>query len=330
MRERTARLPPGAAYGKRPDCRLAVAAILSLVVCDARHGWAEPVGERCAPAVAAAHARMSSTDFALPAPGGEVEAAEWRLAACLVAFGTIDNGIELGLDYQYTRYEYTGVAGRNRDLHRLAVPVGFVSTRDGWRLAGHLAPAIATSSNVFKDIGGRAGGRDFRLDARIETEFGRAPAGRWLIGAVFDTAFGESRLYPVVGLAGEPGPRSRLRLAWPDPAFEFAPTPRHALSARLAPAGQRWHVVSDELGADFDYEVRGLRLELAWSYRLYANLTVDLLAGFETDREHRLTDDAGNRIRAEAGDQWLVGLGFRLGPAPLPSAHGRRLPPPWR
>jgi hypothetical protein len=63
--------------------------------------------------------------------GASVAAREYYAAAELPVYATDSRSLSLGLDYQYTHYEYRGVNSRNRDLHRLQFPVRFAGFRSG-------------------------------------------------------------------------------------------------------------------------------------------------------------------------------------------------------
>lgn len=265
-------------------------------------------------------------------PGAEVATRESTLAACFLSFGDGDGDqrFDFGMDYAYTRHEYDGVAGRDRDLHRLQLPLAYRRQGEDWRLDALLAPGVATSSNVFKDLGSRSGGDDFLLSGAVELRHARGPRSVWLLGLRHDRSFGESRTLPVLGLEYRPGEALGLRLAWPDPALELAISPRQTLTVDVFPAGQRWHVVSDELGESFDYRLEGWRARATWSYRLTRSLTIDVGAGTGFGRGHEFTDDAGTRIEADVDSGYLFSVGIRIGGAPLPRGRGPALPRLWR
>ncbi|MEL6367563.1 MAG: hypothetical protein AAFQ16_06340, partial [Pseudomonadota bacterium] len=72
-----------------------------------------------------------------------------------------------GMRYAYTRYEYENTPTRDRDLHMLQVPlsVAFGSDQTLWQM--QLAPGIATSSNVSRDLFNRATSEDFFVTGKL-------------------------------------------------------------------------------------------------------------------------------------------------------------------
>lgn len=258
------------------------------------------------------------TAFLQPA---EMTASEQQLSVGLQRFRFENASIDLGIDYQYTRFEYAGAGTRNRDLHRLQVPIRFNWRPGPWRYRGYLAPGVSTSSNVFKDFLNRGSQEDLHLSGRFEAQRGRI-SSHWFVGAAFDQSFGRSRLYPVVGAEFPVTDRLHLRIAFPDPGASFAATGRQSIIARLFPAGHSWHVVADDFNSDFEYRAQALRSQLTWSILLTNAFAIDISGGYEFRRHHRFTDDRGERIRTDINDQWLFAIGFRFGSSPLPYANG--------
>lgn len=257
----------------------------------------------------------------LPAGVATVAAKEQRLA---IGFGRASlRGwtFDIGLDYGYTRYEYTGIDGRNRDLHRLQIPVRVQAAANGWQFDAYVAPGISTSSNVFQDPFGRWTGDDVIATGSLEARRPASGAPAWLLGLAYDRAWGRPRVYPVAGVELAPMPDVRLRLAFPDSSLDYDMSPAHALSWRIYPSGHHWHVVSDELAADFNYRVQALRTELTWSWRFAGDLVLGVTAGFDAGARHRFVDDAGTWIAGDAAGRWLFGIGVGTGRAPLPYAH---------
>ncbi|WP_405227115.1 hypothetical protein [Lentisalinibacter sediminis] len=277
------------------------------------------------PSAALGYAVLPAEDLSLP-PGATVATRESTLSACFLSVEGSRSGLDLGMDYAYVRHEYDGVAGRDRDLHRLQLPLAVRRQGEDWRIDALLAPGVATSSNVFKDLGSRATEEDFLLTGRIELRLRHGPRSAWLLGVAHDRSLGESRTLPVAGLEYRPSAALGLRLAWPDPSLQLAVTERQSVVLDVFPAGQRWHVVSDELGAAFDYRLEGWRARAAWSVRLADGLAVDVGVAREFGREHGFIDDTGRRIDTAVDAGWVFTLGIRLGGMPLPRGRGPALP----
>ncbi len=276
------------------------------------------------PFLALSITRQPSADFSGAPPGASVSTKESQVFAGLHRFDAGAGTLDLGLDYQYTRYVYDGIDGRNRDLHRFQFPLRYRNSHGGWEIDGSVAPGISTSSNVLKEFFDAISSDDLFATARIEARRGGA-SRRWVIGIAYDRRFGAPRAYPIAGIELSPGDALDLRLAFPDSAFRYRWSDRQSLSGRLFPAGHQWHVMTDDFSAEFDYRVEGFRAQLGWSVRLWKAITLDVSGGYEFGRRHHLTDDLGVRIESAVEDQWLFLLGLRAGPAPLPYTHGGQL-----
>jgi len=262
----------------------------------------------------------NNTDFD---DGGDaaLETKETRIVAGLLPGGSAARGFDLGLDYQYTRYTYDGIDSRNRDLHRLQVPLGVRTSTGNWRIDTFIAPGIATSSNVQKDLFARASSDDFFATARIEATSATHSRSGFVGGIAWDRSFGEPRIYPIVGVDYRPSANFHARVAFPDPAVRFAASERQTWTLRLYPAGFEWHVLDDDLVTEFDYRVEAWRAEAWWSLRAWRSVFVDLSLGYEFDRRHEFTGRAGTRITQNADDAILFTVGLRWRAGPLAPTH---------
>ncbi len=289
--------------GARVSAAIFAASILSITTMSVR---ADPVGPDAGLALHHLHvaeaalgdARIREREYGL------------RLWSPELAFDRLD--FRFGADYVYTRYEYDGLSTRDRDLHRLRLPLQWRAHDDSWRLV--LSPVIAASSNVFKDLFERGSGDDFDLHGRWQYQRWATPARGWRVALVRDDAFGEPRLYPAVALLLR-GERIGAELGWPVTRLDWRAVERLTLGFAIAPAGVRWHVVSDERGgAEFDYRARAWRgaLTAAWSPRTWMRLSAQ--AGIEFDRRYDFEDDTGARIDRDAASaaycRFELGLDF--------------------
>jgi hypothetical protein len=268
--------------------------------------------------------RQPAADFTGSPTGASVTTKENQVFAGLHRFDAGEATLDFGLDYQYTRYVYDGVDGRNRDLHRFQFPLTYRNTHGAWEIDGSIAPGISTSSNVLKEFSDAISSDDLFATVRIETRR-NGPTRNWVLGVAYDRKFGKPLVYPIAGIELAPSEALDLRLAFPDSAFHYRWSDMQSLSGRLFPAGHQWHVVTDDFSADFDYRVEGFRAQLGWSVRLWKAVTLDVSGGYEFRRKHYLTDDLGVRIESGVDDQWLFLLGLRAGPAPLLYTHGSQL-----
>jgi len=292
-----------------------------LLFCCLLAGAPSLAADRGYPFTAASFTGVPESGFEFPELGSEVQSREYRLVLGLFEFDLGEVGLDLGADYQYTRYEYVGIEGRNRDLHRLQVPIGFDYRNRRWQLGGFVAPGVSTSSNIMKDLFDAGSGDDIIVTARLE---GTTQAGEhlhWLAGLAYDRAFGQPAPYPVFGALYGPNETLTFRLAFPDPAIRYAPSQRQRLTVRLFPAGHAWHVFSEELNDDFDYEVEAWRARATWSLGFKNMIWLDLSAGYAFNRRHEFVDDRGRAIAVNTEDQFFASIGLRLGDAPIPYSN---------
>ena len=223
---------------------------------------------------------------------------------------TLRGGFAIGADYLYTHYSYEGLPTRDRDLHRLAVPVEW-SSHGTTSVTLTATPTVATSSNVFQDLFSRGTGDDFELYARVTVQRGTEAGWGWLLGAAYDDRFGDPEPYPVVAMtyASE---RLALEVGWPRASAQWHANDAFDLGLEVEPAGTRWHVVSDERdGADFDYVVQAWRAALVANWRFAPRWHVAARIGSEFDRHHDFEDDTGARIDVDA--QSAAFAAFALG-----------------
>lgn len=200
------------------------------------------------------------------------------------------------LDYAYQRYEYQGLPTRNRDLHRLEVPLQWQGEAAlAWTV--ELRPVIASSSNVFKEIWSRGSSDDFMWHGRAAVE--RLPGGAgwgWRLGVARDDAFGREAVYPLAAMLRQ-YEGARVEIGWPVSRALLDVGRGIELGGEVAPAGARWHVVSDERdGASFDYEVRAWRAGAIVDWRPAGGFALTARLGLEFDRRHRLEDDTGATV----------------------------------
>jgi hypothetical protein len=258
------------------------------------------------------------------AGGAELEAEETMIAAGTNLIDGETTTLDLSVDYQYTRYEYSGLASRDRDLHRLQIPLHLRTDLGGWQLAGYVAPGVSTSSNVMKNLFSEAGSEDFIVTGRITAERQRDDK-TWFAGIAHDRRFGRSRAYPVAGVEFEPHEVVHVRLAFPDPGVSVDVSPRQSMALRVFPSGHQWHVVSNDFESDFNYRVESWRGQLVWRLPVWKMLGLDIAAGYEFDRTHYLTADEGTRLRIDVDDQWFAAISLRIGDAPIAYTHGNGL-----
>ncbi|MEM8981731.1 MAG: DUF6268 family outer membrane beta-barrel protein [Pseudomonadota bacterium] len=222
-----------------------------------------------------------------------------------------DTQIDVGFDYEYTRFEYRNVPSRNRDLHRAHFPIRLDTRSQSYRLNAYVAPGIATSSNVIKDFLRRGTGADWYLNGGLELS-NNASSFTWILGAGYDRAFGEDQLYPVLGIAFQPNEDTRIRLAYPVTRLTYDAGEDRRIDLTVFPAGQLWHVQTDDFDDEFDYEMQAWRAQLALMQRIWKRLSLDIAAGYEFDRDHRFEDSNSIAVIGDVSDAWFFRLGVRI------------------
>jgi hypothetical protein len=311
--------------------RVLLSAVTVAVLATALDGCAStgesngpPVDEGRAPFLALSITRQPSADFSATAAAASVRTKENQVYAGLYSGAAANGRLDVELDYQYTRYVYDGIDGRNRDLHRFQFPLRYRGPLGGWAIDANVAPGISTSSNVLKEFFDAISSDDLFATARIEGHRGSSTRS-WVLGLAYDRSFGRPLIYPIAGIELSPSDSFDLRLAFPDSGFEYRFSDKQAVSGRLFPAGHQWHVMTDDFSSEFDYRVEGIRVQIGWSIRAWKAVTLDIAGGYEFARKHYLTDDLGLRIESDVEDQWLLVFGLRAGAAPLPYTHGSQL-----
>lgn len=309
--------------GKCLRDKVIIAAVLLVSLVAESQGQTNTETDTKGPSFATAFSRLSAATFR-DIPDASVNVSEHQLKVDGLGFSFGQADFEAGIDYQYTRFEFQGISGRDRDLHRLQFPVNFALPLSQWHLEGYVAPSVSTSSNVFKDLVSRGTHEDFFVSTRFagkrETNFGNV-----FFGLAYDRLFGEATLYPVIGTELKPSTSLTLRVAFPNPGLQYQISDRIDLYGDLFPAGHQWHVVRDDFNSEFDYRVKAFRAQLGLGIRVWKALHVDVFTGHEFRREHEFMDDLGLTIDSRLDNQWLLGVGIRLGPGDLPLTHGGHL-----
>ncbi len=250
------------------------------------------------------HVTLADADFGSAAElGGREDGLLLRSPTFDVAGGNLD----VAADYTYTHYDYRGLATRDRDLHRLELPLTWTgASATHARFA--VIPVAAASSNVFKDLFSRGGSNDFSLYGNASIE--RLPGGGWgwRAGVAYDDSFGDERAYPVLALLRN-GEAFTLEVGWPRTRVDWQVHPSVKLGLDIAPAGGRWHVVSDERdGAEFFYTSQAWRTQLLAQWAITPNWLLDAIVGYEFDRSHEFEDDNGLRIDEDVDSTILYGV----------------------
>lgn len=204
-----------------------------------------------------------------------------------------------GTNYAYTRYLYDRVNSRHRDLHSITFPVTYTNQADQFACSFHLSPGIATSSNAFKDPLNRLEAKDLVTTGGFSTDL--AVGKNWivLLGARYDYRFGESKLYPIAGIVLSASENLTLRLAYPDSLFSVRFDDSIQLFTLLYPAGNQWHVHTDDFQQEFTYNAEGWRVETGLRWNIRQPLAVLFSAGYEFERHIGFDEESGVRLSSK-------------------------------
>jgi hypothetical protein len=203
-------------------------------------------------------------------------------------------GLHAGLVYAYTRYEYTAVSSRNRDLHRVAMPLTVhASSRAGGTQEYTLAAVVATSSNVFKDLLKQGRNEDWQWHGAWRWQAPNELGWRWQFGLARNDALGRLAWLPEAGASLRTGDW-HVSLVLPHPRLRYQPHADLAFELGLRPAGGQWQVRSDEqAGRRFEYRVREWETGVAIEWQPLQSLAMSAEIGALLHRRHRFIDGAG-------------------------------------
>ncbi|HEY5802427.1 MAG TPA: hypothetical protein VIT90_01855 [Lysobacter sp.] len=253
--------------------------------------------------IEARHVTLANADLGSDA---QLDGREDSLLMRTPEFDVGVGAFDVAADYTYTHYEYAGLATRDRDLHRLELPLTWAGDAPTHARVG-LVPTVAASSNVFKDLFSRGGGDDFSLYGNASIERLPDHGWGWRVGAAYDDSFGDERTYPLLALVRR-GDAVSMELGWPRTRIDWHVHQRVDLGIHIAPAGGRWHVVSDERdGAEFFYITKAWRAQLLAQWAITPHWQLDAVVGYEFDRSHEFEDDNGMPIDEDVDSTVLYG-----------------------
>ncbi len=133
-----------------------------------------------------------------------------------------------------------------------------------------------------------------------------SPAWRLELGAAWDDAFGEPRLFPVGGAVWEAPGGFALRLRFPASSAHWAPTENLGLFALVAPAGNRW--VTRDGGDEWIFVLEGWRAGLGAEGRLWRNLWVRIAGGREFARRYEAERDGRTELDEDVAEAWFASV----------------------
>lgn len=219
--------------------------------------------------------------------------------------------VSAGMRYAYTRFEYENTPSRDRDLHMLQVPlsVSFGSDQTLWKM--QVAPGIATSSNVSRDLFNRATSEDFFVAGELAFA-NELPTGLVVLGIAHDRRFGRPLTYPKLAWRGE-SEQFEWQLGLPDAWVDFRPWQSTLLTLGAGPVGMQWHTVRDDFQSDFEYRTRRWDVRLEVRQSITQSISLSLHAGRAFDRRHRFEADTPVILDLSANNAWFAGVSLSVG-----------------
>ncbi len=219
--------------------------------------------------------------------------------------------VSTGMQYAYTRYEYQNTPSRDRDLHMLQLPlsVAFESDKTLWQML--VAPGIATSSNISRDLFNRATSEDVFVTGDI-VYANELSTGLVALGIVHDRRFGRPLTYPKVAWRGK-SDQFEWQIGLPDTWVDFRPRQSTLLSLGAGPVGMQWHTVRDDFQSDFEYRTRRWDVRLEVHQKVTDSFSLSLHAGRAFDRRHRFEADSPVILDLSARNAWFGGISLSVG-----------------
>lgn len=245
------------------------------------------------------HSRISWSDLPDISTSARTRVKQTGFDSVFAIAGKGTSNWSFGTNYAYTRYLYDGINSRNRDLHSITFPVTYTNEADQYSWSFHISPGIATSSNAFKDPLNRLEAEDFVTTGGFSTELAVGKNWNVLLGARYDYRFGESKPYFIAGVMLSASENLTLRLAYPDSLFSVKLNDDIQLFTLLYPAGNQWHVHTDDFMQEFTYNAEGWRVETGLRWKVRRPLAVLFSAGYEFERHIGFDDESGVRLSSK-------------------------------
>ena len=290
---------------------IALPAALLIATCPA---WARPAFYRSTSSGTFAsidYLDLGQTDF--DRSDGGIEGTRSTIAA-QYAFDH-EGGWVAALGHEYNAFDIMqpGVAPprTNGDLHTLHLASQWRTTLGPGEFRAAAAPGLSVSSNGLKNPDA-LGGDSLQLwgAALYSQEAGDAT---WVVGAAHDYRFGESRLYPVIGVEWQ-GEAVWLRAVYPDLQLTWQLAERWVLEGEIAPDGNEWQAFSRDLRSDEPFRREAWRTQIGLLYRFGNGIEFGVLAGMQWDQHWQYRRQDGSPARLDSDDSGYLGvrLGWRL------------------
>lgn len=233
---------------------------------------------------------------------GRVGIHEVSLMAPLASFPIDNVTFAAGAWAGWTRLAFSGHPDiEAEDLYGIAAMLAVSqSSTSGWSWSALAMPGYNTDFRKGRTGEGKVilhGIAEYPMNARW----------RLLLGAAYDTAFGEPQIYPVGGVDWRASETLRLRLAFPAPAVYWAPAKNAGVFAILQPAGDRWIVNDDDAGEQV-FLIESWRAGLGMEHRLFGALWLRASGGMDFGRRYEVRSGERSLLDEEVDDTWYASL----------------------
>ena len=249
--------------------------------------------------------RAGYEDAGAAIPGPEVRMREIDAAVLLPVWSSGADILLAGAAAKWNRFEFTDPALDDEDLHGLSVPLGWARQGDGpWSGWASIAPGL------FGDF--RGGRDDFKVQGSLLASCQWSPRLSLSLGAAYDSAFGQDRLYPLGGLAWRGGESWLLNLVFPSVSAWWRPSAGWAAYADLRPAGDTWKVRGDTDDDRLEFTLETWRAGAGIEVRVWNALWAHLGAGLDLARHYEFTRGSTAVLDADVDDGWFLRAGVVL------------------
>jgi len=240
-------------------------------------------------------------------PGsGEFTIKETHLSGKLGKKETPLGTLLIGANYQQHRFElasnYT-----SRTLHQLALPVTLVNKSDQWTIVSQVAPSLNTDfEELDKD--------DYTTTALLRAAYHHSDTTTWVAGAAFDRSFGDSQLYPVLGVNYTPNNNWLLQLTLPRMVVKYMPRPRTIIYWQAQPNGNKWNVDVPAINRSINITTKAIRSGIGIEFNITQQWWIKAEAGREFNRNLETINDGGVEFDLDVEDAYYLGASifFRI------------------
>jgi hypothetical protein len=133
---------------------------------------------------------------------------------------------------------------------------------------------------------------------------------QWVYGGVYESYFGERRLYPYLGLQWNPTPQWSLALLFPWPTITYSPAKRWLVQLGISPGGSSWS--AHDSGYESTHAFGSWNTTFGVGYQLHGSWWLYAGAGRTGFRGATLTTSGTERnLDADRSPVYTIAIQFR-------------------